>query len=246
MNWSDVVRRDRLPLTQHSFGHLWPHCMLSEAGSNFVVVYIIYYATLLLPSHEPLLLNFLTFRSKHSHDDLNRMLIVILFCLNFRCILKDHILFNNFTIPSIWHHAFFLFLGIAANLQHVWVDVAFGTWAWSLQRVKAVCPSQQGGSKGRHRSPGCPVECHSRIRAKGKAVVSESGIGRREWEKMSTIVRFYQIFWDNQKPHFFIFKNRSNFWLILQDICDTVVVHLFTFKKHLSAFLQMLIRQICI
>ncbi len=47
--------------------------------------------------------------------------------------------------------------------------------------MKVVFPSWQGGSEGRHRAPGCPVECHSRIiepRAKLRPVSRE--IGRRE------------------------------------------------------------------
>lgn len=48
--------------------------------------------------------------------------------------------------------------------------------------MKVVFPSWQGGSEGRHRAPGCPVECHSRIREpRAKQRPTSQGIGRREW-----------------------------------------------------------------
>ncbi len=47
--------------------------------------------------------------------------------------------------------------------------------------MKVVFPSWQGGSEGRHRAPGCPLECHSRIiEPRASVSASVSGIGRRE------------------------------------------------------------------
>ncbi len=49
--------------------------------------------------------------------------------------------------------------------------------------MKVVFPSWQGGSEGRHRAPGCPVECHSRIiepRAKLRPVSRDRKEGKGE------------------------------------------------------------------
>ncbi len=58
--------------------------------------------------------------------------------------------------------------------------------------MKVVFSSWQGGSEGRHRAPGCPVECHSLIiepRAKLRPVSRDRKKGRGECKIFLTSMR---------------------------------------------------------